>query len=33
MYIMDAAKLQSGMYIFTLSNGKETVTRKMTVQN
>jgi len=30
---MDAAKLQSGMYIFTLSNGKETVTRKMTVQN
>ncbi len=33
MYIMDAAKLQSGMYMFTMSNGKETVTRKMTVQN
>lgn len=33
MYIMDAAKLQSGMYVFTLSNGKETFTRKMTIQN
>lgn len=32
MYLMDASKFSSGMYIFTLSNGKETITRKMTIQ-
>lgn len=32
MFVMDASKLSSGMYIFNLSNGKESVTQKMTIQ-
>lgn len=32
IYVFDSSKLSSGMYIFTMSNGKESVTRKMTIQ-
>ncbi len=32
VFLMDASKLSSGMYIFNLSNGKESVTQKMTIQ-
>lgn len=32
IFAMDASKLSSGMYIYTLSNGKESATRKMTIQ-
>lgn len=33
IYIMDASKYNSGMYVFTMSNGEQTFTRKMTIQN
>ena len=32
VFLMDASKLSSGMYVFNLSNGKESATRKMTIQ-